>query len=211
MKIREQLRPYVMTLYQAAASNGTPIMRPLFFDFWEDPAAQGVDDELMFGPDYLVAPQLLENATSRPVYLPPLEDGYVWQNYFTLVETNTSHGGVNITEETPLATFPLYYKLKKARYPPPPKMPKCDNSCSLTPHSDTADGSAREIAHSNCTSFDSCCALCQSNPRCGAFVWGAFHQNKPASTVNPNTCFQLSPVASLKPNPGRSFGCVRTK
>ena len=44
-------------------------MRPLFFDFWKDPGSETVDDEMMFGPDYLVAPQLIENATSRSVYL----------------------------------------------------------------------------------------------------------------------------------------------
>jgi hypothetical protein len=45
------------------------VMRPLFFDFWKDPGSETVDDEMMFGPDYLVAPQLIENATSRSVYL----------------------------------------------------------------------------------------------------------------------------------------------
>jgi hypothetical protein len=146
-------------------------MRPLFFDFWKDPGSETVDDEMMFGPDYLVAPQLIENATSRSVYLvrttsdrfpfesslylsracldkpslssselctqqsrlraqPPLpatvsrsvsasageelvETSYVWQNYFTKQEYNTSAGGIHITEETPLDTFPLYYKLMR--------------------------------------------------------------------------------------------------
>ena len=160
--------------------------------------------------DYLVAPQLLENATTRQVYLPPLEADYVWQNYFTLAETNTSHGGVTITEDTPLATFPLYYRLKKADYPAPPKPPQCDGSCTLTPHADAAAG-GHELAHSNSSSFADCCALCKANQQCAAFVWGAFVWNKPASAANPNTCFQLSPVTALKSNSGRSFGCVRSK
>lgn len=56
MRIREQLRPYIMEQYQKAAETGAPIMRPLFYDFDGDAAAAAVDDQLMFGPDYLVAP-----------------------------------------------------------------------------------------------------------------------------------------------------------
>ena len=37
MRIRDQLRPYVMEQYRAAAADGTPVMRPLFFDFHPKP------------------------------------------------------------------------------------------------------------------------------------------------------------------------------
>eukprot|EP00729_Bicosta_minor_P029358 gene29358-29518_t len=83
-------------------------MRPLFFDFHNDIASQAVDDQQMFGPDYLVAPVLVKGAASRPVYLPPLPKGAVWKNVFTAVETDTSGGGKIIVEVTPLDTFPLY-------------------------------------------------------------------------------------------------------
>ena len=49
MRMREQLRPYVMEQYQMASKHGTPIMRPLFYDWPEDADAQGVDDQQMFG------------------------------------------------------------------------------------------------------------------------------------------------------------------
>ena len=62
----------------------------------------------MFGPDYLVAPVLVKGVTVRHVYLPPLPAGTVWKNVFTHVETETSGGGKNISEATPLDTFPLY-------------------------------------------------------------------------------------------------------
>jgi alpha-D-xyloside xylohydrolase len=42
-------------------------MRPLFFDFHDDPGSQMVDDEQMFGPDYLVAPVLHKGVASRRV------------------------------------------------------------------------------------------------------------------------------------------------
>jgi alpha-D-xyloside xylohydrolase len=114
MRIREQMRPYVLDQYKAAAADGTPIMRPLFFDFHDDPQAQAIDDQLMFGPDYMLAPVLNKGVTERSVYLPPLRDGSVWTNYFTHVVHNTSAGGVHIVEQAPIAgadsVFPLYVR-----------------------------------------------------------------------------------------------------
>jgi hypothetical protein len=78
-----------------------------------------------------------------------VETSYVWQNYFTKQEYNTSAGGIHITEETPLDTFPLYYKLKKLVYPPGPKPPTCDDKCTMVPHSDNGGTGVTEIAHTN--------------------------------------------------------------
>lgn len=102
-----------MEQYKTAAEYGTPISRPLFYDFWDDAQAQVVEDQMMFGPDYLVAPVLVKGATQRHVYLPKLPSGVVWVNIFTGVVHKTSDGGVNITESTPLSgpgfsTFPVY-------------------------------------------------------------------------------------------------------
>ena len=108
MRLREGLRPYVMEQFEEAARHGTPIMRPLFYDFFDDTGSQAVDDQQMFGPDYLVAPVLQKGVAFRDVYLPPLPVGAVWRNVFTGVETNTSAGGKRISEATPLDTFPLY-------------------------------------------------------------------------------------------------------
>ena len=70
-----------------------------------------------FGPDYLVAPVLVQGAATRSVYLPPLPKGSVWKNVFTSVETDTSSGGKEITEATPLDTFPLYKRHTPLPYP----------------------------------------------------------------------------------------------
>lgn len=67
MQLREQLRPYIMERYREASQTGLPVMRPLFVDFWNDTIASLIDDQLMFGPDYLLAPQLEENGTERHV------------------------------------------------------------------------------------------------------------------------------------------------
>jgi alpha-D-xyloside xylohydrolase len=117
MRIREQMRPYIMTQYQLTSTIGAPIMRPLFYDFYSDMASQNVTDQLMFGPDYLVAPVLQKGVTARKVYLPPLPKGTVWKNVFTNVETDTSRGGTTISEDTPLDTFPLYKRHQHVVYP----------------------------------------------------------------------------------------------
>eukprot|EP00656_Telonema_subtile_P020294 TRINITY_DN21431_c0_g1_i2.p1 TRINITY_DN21431_c0_g1~~TRINITY_DN21431_c0_g1_i2.p1 ORF type:complete len:484 (+),score=73.94 TRINITY_DN21431_c0_g1_i2:115-1566(+) len=117
MRMREQLRPYVMELYAASAEDGTPVMRPMFFDFYNDSATADIQDQMMFGPDYLVAPVLQKGAVSRFVYLPVLPSGTVWTHVFTGEETDTSSGAKNISEATPLDTFPLYKRHQKFDYP----------------------------------------------------------------------------------------------
>ena len=64
-----------------------------------------------------MAPVLQKGVASRFVYLPPLPEGTVWKNVYTGVETDTSRGGKNITEATPLATFPLYKRHTTWAYP----------------------------------------------------------------------------------------------
>jgi hypothetical protein len=52
--LREQLKPYLGALNQAAHERGAPPMRPLVYDFPAD-AAANLADEFMLGPDLLVA------------------------------------------------------------------------------------------------------------------------------------------------------------
>ena len=93
-------------------TTGRPINRPLWWDFPEDRAAWGIDDEFMFGDSYLVAPVLTAGATARTVYLPT---GASWTHHFT----NTSYaGGSSYSIPAPLATFPLFH-----RHPAPAPAP----------------------------------------------------------------------------------------
>lgn len=104
LHLRERLRPYIMAQMQAAADHGTPVMRPLYFDFPEDPAAAEVDDQFMFGPDLLIAPVVEEGATQRAVYLPA---GTSWRDAWT---DERHDGGRTITRAAPLETIPVYLK-----------------------------------------------------------------------------------------------------
>ena len=70
----------------------------------------------MFGPDYLIAPQLFENATNRSVYLPP---GEVWVDYFSdgphVHDTTNKTKGIRVVVPTPLDKFPVFIRAPKGQ------------------------------------------------------------------------------------------------
>lgn len=68
--LRMQLLPYLWATAQASAQTGRPMMRPLVYDWPQDPRAVACGDEYLLGDALLVAPLLEENAETRPVYLP---------------------------------------------------------------------------------------------------------------------------------------------
>ncbi|MDN5276206.1 MAG: alpha-D-xyloside xylohydrolase [Clostridiales bacterium] len=102
--LREKLRPYIMQQMMLAHKNGTPPMRPLFYDFPHDETSWDIDDEFMFGPDILVAPVLFKGARSRIVYLPK---GAEWKEVSTGKMYN---GGQYVECDTPLETIPLFIR-----------------------------------------------------------------------------------------------------
>ncbi|HEY9075662.1 MAG TPA: TIM-barrel domain-containing protein [Anaerolineaceae bacterium] len=102
--IREKLRPYLQAQNLKAHRDGTPVMRPLLYDYQGDAEAEGVDDAFMLGPDLLVAPILYEGATSRQVYLPA---GCEWIDAWTGVEHT---GGKSIQADAPLNRIPVFWK-----------------------------------------------------------------------------------------------------
>ena len=102
IRIRENMRPYVRDLMRQAHEKGTPVMRPLFYDYPEDTASWDIEDEYMFGPDILVAPVTESRQSEREVYLPK---GSTWTNAWT---GETIEGGVRICVNTPLEQIPLF-------------------------------------------------------------------------------------------------------
>ncbi|MHA6530090.1 glycoside hydrolase family 31 protein [Paenibacillus sp. BAC0078] len=104
MQIRERLKPYISGLMKAAHEKGTPPMRPLFYDFPQDPEAWEVDDQYMFGPELLVAPVLFEGERQRKVYLP---SGSQWTHVYT---REKYAGGQVIVSDAPLQQIPLFLR-----------------------------------------------------------------------------------------------------
>lgn len=108
LRIRERLRPYIHRQMVAAHQKGTPVMRPLFYDFPRDPPCWSIEDQYMFGPDIMVAPVLAAGMQSRPVYLPP---GDSWRDLLT---EETWPGGSWIEAGTPLESIPVFVRGRAA-------------------------------------------------------------------------------------------------
>ncbi|SCH88534.1 Alpha-xylosidase [uncultured Ruminococcus sp.] len=102
--LRERLRPYVTEQMKQAHEKGTPVMRPLFYDFPQDKKAWDVEDEYLFGPDILVAPVMYAKQLKRSVYLP---EGASWTNAWT---KETYDGGQMIDVDAPIDCIPLFLK-----------------------------------------------------------------------------------------------------
>ena len=81
---RIKMRDYTLSLARDAHENGAPMMRPMFFEFPDDPKCYELWDQYMYGPDILFAPIYNEHQTDREVYLPAGEwvsvlDGRIYQ------------------------------------------------------------------------------------------------------------------------------------
>ncbi|MDD2214936.1 MAG: glycoside hydrolase family 31 protein [Oscillospiraceae bacterium] len=103
---RQSLRPYIAQLMQEAHETGAPLIRAMFYEFPEDPHCWELQDQYMFGSDYLVAPILYPEQNSRQVYLPrgrweSQTDGTCWS------------GAQALQVEAPLAVLPVFRRLDK--------------------------------------------------------------------------------------------------
>ena len=70
IKEREALRPYIEESARRVSSEGYTLMRPLVFDFADDPEALAQKYEYMFGPKLLISPVTEPDATEWKTYLP---------------------------------------------------------------------------------------------------------------------------------------------
>lgn len=104
LHLRERLRPYIRGLMQDAHHKGSPIMRPLFYDFPRDATAWETEDAYMFGPSLLVAPIFEADQTGRRVYLP---EGSVWKNAHT---GEVFKGGRTVDAPAPYEHIPLFLR-----------------------------------------------------------------------------------------------------
>lgn len=102
MFMRERLRPYAMAQMKTYSETGAPPLRPLFFEFPDDPQAWTIEDQHLFGPDLLVAPVLHYQARTRSVYLPA---GSSWTDVWT---GKAYVGGQTVEVEAPLERIPVF-------------------------------------------------------------------------------------------------------
>lgn len=101
--LRERLRPYVSRLMRAAHEAGDPLMRPMFYDFPEQPRSWEVDDQYMFGPDLLVAPIVAADVAARDIWLPTGTWVDAWAG-------SAISGGRTIRCDTPIDRIPVFVR-----------------------------------------------------------------------------------------------------
>lgn len=103
IRLRYRLVPYISKHMKAASERGIPVMRPMFFDYPEDPVCWTTGDQYLFGDDILFAPISVRGQTERKVYLP--------EGSWTLTKDMTAHqGGQWITVHAEVSEFIAFVK-----------------------------------------------------------------------------------------------------
>jgi alpha-D-xyloside xylohydrolase len=100
--LRERMRPYIMQIMKEASATGLPPMRPLFFDYADDPRTYEIEDQFLFGPDLIVCPVTEAGMREREVYLP---GGTEWRR---MNDDRLYRGGSSITVSAPLDEIPVF-------------------------------------------------------------------------------------------------------
>jgi alpha-glucosidase len=103
IRFRYRLIPYLYTLFQAAATKGEAMLRPLFYDFDGDPRAFADSDDFMLGPNLLVASVVEPGQRERSVYLPRGVEG--WYDFHT---GGYHPAGSEVVADAPLDRIPLF-------------------------------------------------------------------------------------------------------
>ncbi|GFH91236.1 alpha-xylosidase BoGH31A [Lachnospiraceae bacterium] len=103
MFLREKIRPYIQEQMRQAHEKGTPVMRPLFYEFPDDGRAWDVEDAFLLGPDILVSPVTEKGRREQMVYLP---EGN-WKN----IDTGEIFSGrQSVCCRAELDTIPVFVK-----------------------------------------------------------------------------------------------------
>jgi len=105
LKEREHLRPYIEDCARKISSEGYTLMRPLIFDFADDPQALQQKYEYMFGPSLLISPVTEPGVTTWKTYLPKCDGG--WYDYHTGEHYD---GGQTVTTPVDKSFIPVFTK-----------------------------------------------------------------------------------------------------
>ena len=100
-RVRMNLLPFLVEEGRYAAEQGTPMLRPLFLDWPDDPTCWQIADQYAFGRSLLVAPVVEKDATTRTLYLPAGEWVDIWDG-------TTHDGGAWITIDAPWDRIPVF-------------------------------------------------------------------------------------------------------
>lgn len=101
------MQSYIRRLMQEAHEKGTPVMRPMFYEFPEDEECWELQEQYMFGDSLLVAPVVYEGEYEKEMYLPA---GVEW------IDANTGEeyqGGQTVVVDAPIEIIPVFRRKDK--------------------------------------------------------------------------------------------------
>ena len=107
VRLRLHLMPYLYTLMWQAAQQHRPVLRPTFFHFADDATCWHDNDEMMVGPDLLVAPVFAPDQRERTLYLPSGAHAHGWYDY---ASGQYCPGGTTVTVPAALDHLPLFVR-----------------------------------------------------------------------------------------------------
>lgn len=102
--VRTLLKPYISEVMREAHESGTPVIKPLFYDYPEDSSAWEDKEEYLFGHDILVAPVMYKGVREREVYLPL---GTEWTDSLS---GKVYFGGQSVKVKAELNRIPVFFK-----------------------------------------------------------------------------------------------------
>lgn len=104
INFRYSLLPHFYSLMKKASELGTPIMRPLCYEFPNDSKSTKERYQFMLGSSLLVAPIVEKGIKEKSVYLP---EGCCWYDYYTREQYK---GGQIITIPVEMGTIPVFIR-----------------------------------------------------------------------------------------------------
>ncbi|MEC0209017.1 glycoside hydrolase family 31 protein [Paenibacillus ehimensis] len=104
IQLRYRLIPYFYSLLYEASVLGSPVMRPMVYEFQHDPATWEESFDFMLGRSILVANVLEKGAETRTVYLP---EGSEWVDWHT---RERYAGGQTIQLKVSLDSIPMFIR-----------------------------------------------------------------------------------------------------
>ncbi len=100
---RYRLLPYLYTLAHRAHQTGEPLLRPLLYDFPETAHLHQIEDQVMIGPQLMIAPVYQPGVRRRLVELPP----GTWYDFHTgACVSDAAQAGAWVAD-APLETIPI--------------------------------------------------------------------------------------------------------
>lgn len=103
--LRYRMTPYLYSAEYEANRTGAPIMRPLVYEFQDDPNVYDESFEFMFGRDILVANVIHPGEERKRVYLPAGCRWYDWNDNFTCYD-----GGQTIEIPVTMESIPMFLR-----------------------------------------------------------------------------------------------------